>query len=128
MFNLLALVFLGLARLVFFLRLLACLTLVWFGSLVACFAFVCFAVLCLLALLCFACLVCFACQVCFAAQRYAMLDLVGFTWPSLAFVRYAWFGLAGSIAGMLSILNRKNLKIYRKGNLPPQELKLSMIF
>ena len=51
MFNLLALVWLELARLVFFLGLLACFTLVWFGSLVACLAFVCFAVLCLI---CFA--------------------------------------------------------------------------
>ena len=54
-FNLVALDWLELARLVLFLDLLACL--LWFG-LVAWFAFVCFAVLCMLA--CFA-LVCFAC-------------------------------------------------------------------
>ena len=77
MFNLLALVWLQRARLVFFLGLLGSVTLVWFG-LFGClfFAFVCFAVL---GLLYFASLVCFACLVCSTAQREAMLESVGFT-------------------------------------------------
>ena len=62
------------------------LVLLWFAlvGLVACFPFVSITVLCLLALLCFASLVRFAFLVCFAMQRYAMLDLVSFTWPGLA--------------------------------------------
>ena len=87
MFNVLALVWLELARLM--ISLVCLLVLLWFGlvGLVACFAFVRFALLCLLALLCFAWLVCFACLVFFALQRYAMLDMVGFNWTGLAGVR-----------------------------------------
>ena len=67
--------------------------LIWFGSLVwkACFAFVC--------LLCFFfdCLGCFACLVCFALQWYALLDLVGFTWPGLACLPgLVWLGRLAS--------------------------------
>ena len=36
--------------------------------------------------------------------------------------------LLGLLARIISILNKKTHTIYRKGHLPPQDLKLSMIF
>ena len=131
---LLALAWLELAKLVLgLLGLVACFALVYLVWLLVLlwFALLCFA--CLLSFACLLCfalpaLLCFACLVCFALQWYAMLDLVGLTWPGLAWVHEAWFGLGCSLAGMLSILNKKTQEIYRKRHPPPQILKLSMIF
>ena len=95
------------------LGLVACFPLVWFDCFfLLCFVMLCFLVcFTLLCLLCFALLSCFAllcndmrylaclvslgpalfallffaCLVYFAVQRYTILDLVSFTWPSLDF-------------------------------------------
>ena len=113
-FNLLALICLELARLV--LGWLACF--VDLVGLVACFDFVCFAVLLLLALLCFACLICFA------MQRNAMLD-----WFHVVRLGFCPLGLVwlGRLASWHTLDLKNKAGIYRKGHLPPQDLKLSIM-
>ena len=103
-----------------------------------------FGLLCLLILICFAWLTCEARAVLLALAwlllglldmlgllvglldllgLLGLLDLLGLLVSVLGLL-----GLIGSLTGMLSILNKKTHEIYRKWHLPPQILKLSMIF
>ena len=98
---------------------LACL--LWFGlvGLVACLAFICFAVLGLLALLCNA-------MICDGRIGRFHLARLGLSPLDLSPLGLVWLGRLARWHAL--DFEQKTHEIYRKGHLPAQDLKLSMIF